>query len=64
MNTEDTSNKGSVIQASAVEKKSENFISKLEEGERKRYHMEITIDEHNYILTQNTKRLEISEESN
>lgn len=57
MNSEDTNNKGNVIQASAVEKKSENFISKLEEGERKRYHMEITIDEHNYILTQNTKGL-------
>lgn len=57
MNSEDTNNKGSMMQVSAVEKQSENFVSKLEEGERKRYHIEITIDGHNYILTENTKGL-------
>lgn len=48
-----------MIQASVtdVEKKSENFVSKLQADERKSQHMEITIDGHNYVLTENTKGL-------
>lgn len=58
-NSENTGKKCSVIQASvtAVEKKSENFVSKLQADEGKSQHMEITIDGHNYVLRENTKGL-------